>query len=390
MQFGIVIPVAGQGQFIGDALRSLQAQRVAYQLAVMDATPGDSVQKVVRAYHDIVSHNRHGPDAGQAAAIAEGWQRVNADILTWLCADDYYFPYTLDEVRHVFEARPDIDIVYGDTVFADEAGRFLGYFPEISEDVSLLPKSCCISQPSCFVRREAIEKIGGLAAHLHFVMDWNLWTRLYIAGHRFYYLRKPLAVCRMYRETKTASRSRQRYKEINAHLSKYTGQLTRLRSLGGFYYQDLLTRQDSRLDQFAYQAFSGLVWIKQWLTKETGKRRSCPALYGFERRTNTVQGRAEVWVPWFEETDRCQADIVSDRAVELLMTGPNGFIELSNWEPVGKRHKASAVLENISGQVVHLILQVAHQQTVPWRVERVEFRPLHRREASAKPSAKAG
>ena len=47
----------------------------------------------------------------------------------WLCADDYYFPHTFAEVSKVFAARPDIDVVYGDTVFADRAGRFLGYFP---------------------------------------------------------------------------------------------------------------------------------------------------------------------------------------------------------------------------------------------------------------------
>src|SRR2546428_12533397 len=105
MRFGISIPVLGQQQFIGDALRSLKAQSVEYRLAVMDATPGEAVQNVIGTYSNIISYRRHGPDAGQAAAIKEGWERLDADILSWLCADDYYFPYTLAEVRHIFETR---------------------------------------------------------------------------------------------------------------------------------------------------------------------------------------------------------------------------------------------------------------------------------------------
>lgn len=374
MQFGIVIPVAGQAQFIGDALRSLQAQRVAYQLAVMDATPGDSVQNVIHAYHDVVSYNRHGPDAGQAAAIAEGWQRIDADILAWLCADDYYFPYTLAEVRHIFETRRDIDIVYGDTVFVDEAGRFLGYFSEISANVSILPKSCCISQPSCFVRRSAIEKVGGLATHLHFVMDWDLWTRLYLAGATFSYLKKPLSVCRMHRGTKTASRSYQRYQEISAHLKRYTTGVTRARSLIGFYYQDLLTQRVSWIDQLAYWTLSRVWRMKRWGRSRGGKQPSVSTLYGFENRTNIVQERGEVWLPWFEETDRCLVRIATDRAIDLHVLLPDGRADVVACKLEGDTYTTSILIEHIQAQLIHFVLQAGEEDPM-WQVKTIELHP---------------
>lgn len=375
MQFGIVIPVAGQEQFIGDALRSLQAQRAAYQLAVMDATPGESVQNVIHTYRDIVAYNRHGPDAGQAAAIAEGWRCVEADILAWLCADDYYFAYTLDEVRHIFETQPDIDVVYGDTVFVDEAGSFLGYFPEISPDVSVLPKSCCISQPSCFVRRSAIEKVGGLATHLHFVMDWDLWTRLYLSGATFHYLKKPLSVCRMYQATKTASRSSQRYQEIYAHLKRYTAGATRVRSLIGFYYQDLLTQHVSWIDQLVYWTLSGVWRIKRWGRSRGGKQPRVSTLYGFEHRTNIVQEQGEVWLPWFAETDRCLVSIATDRAMDLHVLLPDGRANVVACKPKGDRYTASVLIEHIQAQLIHFTLQ-AGEEGPGWRVRTIELRPV--------------
>ena len=45
MRFGIAVPVFSQAEFIGEALRSIALQCGGFQLAVMDATPDDSVQQ---------------------------------------------------------------------------------------------------------------------------------------------------------------------------------------------------------------------------------------------------------------------------------------------------------------------------------------------------------
>ncbi|WP_434132501.1 glycosyltransferase [Methylocaldum sp. GT1BB] len=293
------MPIFGQAQFLPTALASIRAQTSCFELAVMDATPNDSVQDVLDDYRDILSYHRHGPDRGQSAAIQEGWDNTCGEIVAWLCADDYYFPYTLNEVERIFVERPDIDVVYGDCVFVDQNGQFSGYFPEISEDISLIKRSCCISQPSCFARRTALEKAGPVNPDLHYIMDWDLWTRLYETGAKFYYMRKPLSAVRMYQETKTASGSKARYIEIFNHLRNNANLKHTMRSLVGFYYQDLLSKHASLRERIAFHGINLIRFIKSHL-----HRRSLPngkTLYGLDSYSHQVQGECEIFLPWYKD-----------------------------------------------------------------------------------------
>src|SRR5262245_7562893 len=86
--FTVTIPVLGQEAFVPTASASLGAQREPLELAILDATPGPSVQALLGPVARDIAYNRHGSDRGQAAAIAEGWQHTTGDIVSWLCADD--------------------------------------------------------------------------------------------------------------------------------------------------------------------------------------------------------------------------------------------------------------------------------------------------------------
>jgi glycosyltransferase involved in cell wall biosynthesis len=297
MLFSIAIPVRGQADLLPTALASIEAQSAQIELAVMDATPDTSVQDVLAAYHGTLAYRRHGPDDGQAAAIQEGWDRTNGEVLCWLCADDYYFPDALQQVRHIFEAEPDVDVVYGDSVFVNREGNFLGYHPEVSPDISAILRGCCISQPSCFVRRSAIAQAGGLDTKLHYVMDWNLWCRLYKDGAKFRYLPSPLSAVRVYPETKTASRSKERYAEINRQLAMNTDNLTRMRALAGFYHYDLASRRSTLAERLLFIAISGLRAARKALSGRSGI--SGKRFYGIEAHSNQVQEACEVGLPTY-------------------------------------------------------------------------------------------
>jgi len=110
------MPVRDHVDFLDTALRSLEAQQAALQVAVLDASDGDRVQDVVRGRRVAVAYGYHRADAGQAAAIQEGWNNTHGQIVAWLNADDYYFPGALDRVAAVFDAQPDVDVVFGHAV----------------------------------------------------------------------------------------------------------------------------------------------------------------------------------------------------------------------------------------------------------------------------------
>ena len=46
-------------------------------------------------------------------------------------SDDFYFKGTLQRVADVFQKNPDVDVVYGDSVFTDVNGKFINCFTEI-------------------------------------------------------------------------------------------------------------------------------------------------------------------------------------------------------------------------------------------------------------------
>jgi glycosyltransferase involved in cell wall biosynthesis len=319
--FSLAVPVFHHANFLPFALESIRAQRSAIQVAVMDATPGESVQKVLERYGDLLSYRRHGPDSGQTAAIQEGWDHTDGDIVAWLCADDYYFPNALEAVEEVFIRHPEVDVVYGDAVFVDDTDQFVGYFPIGQFGTSSIEKANFICQPSCFVRRAALARIGCLNPDLHYIMDWDLWTRLYRAGAKFHYLNLPLSVVRMYRSTKTASRSWARFKEIGRHVARNASPIAALRSMSGFYYQDLKTLDVTGIERV-------LLRMMEFYSRQ--KRRfngSGPGgdrnAYGFTRHGNKVTGEADVFLPWYKPLLPVELRIRSDLdiAPEVLLNG---------------------------------------------------------------------
>jgi len=338
-------------------MESIRVQAWDVQLSVMDATPDQRVQMVLEQYQELLSYHRHGRDSGQTAAIQEGWDNTDGEILAWLCADDYYFPDALDAVKGVFTSCPDIDVVYGDSVFVDEGGHFLGYFPEIDSDISSILKGDCISQPSCFVRRNAIEAIGRLNTKLHYIMDWDLWTRLYRSGAKFYYLKKPLSVVRMYKGTKTSSRTWRRFFEIGRHLLINTTPVTTIRSLIGFYYQDLLSGKVSGIESLILKMLN--YYRQQRRHFQNKKRISRHFNYGLSQYGNEVEESVDVFLPWYNKAPptaiRVRCDLETAPEVNLnglpLSSKPNTkfcyeipvidlssyLIHLRIWSSVGKK-----------------------------------------------------
>ena len=66
-------------------------------------------------------------DAGMYDAINCGFRRATGDILAWLNCDEQYLPNALASVVEFFESNPQIDVLFGDIVFADDRGLYAGH-----------------------------------------------------------------------------------------------------------------------------------------------------------------------------------------------------------------------------------------------------------------------
>ena len=232
-RFAAVVPIGNSDPRLKSSLRSLQIQNVDMDVALMDASNDGSVHHIADSFSSLLTFRKHATDAGQASAIMEGWKQIQGDILFWLNADDVLLPGTIATVAEVFCSSPEIDIVYGHSIILDSHAQLTGYHMAVEEISDLILRSNTISQPSCFVRRRAINEIGGINPDLEFVMDWDLWVRLYRAGKIFHFIDKPLSAVVFEKGTKTASIKLRRLSEAFALSRRYSGTWAALKTVIG-------------------------------------------------------------------------------------------------------------------------------------------------------------
>ena len=209
------------------------------QIAFCDASTDPGVARAADESGLAFAYRRHGPDGGQSAAIIEGWARTEGDILAWLNADDALTPWALKTAAAAFQADPELDVFYGESVIIDADGSTLGPHAAVAPPSDLLLRSCIISQPSCFFRRRAVERIGGLDADRHYTMDWDLWTRMYRDGAKFAHAPDVFSAVLFEKGTKTSSMPLARLREIYSIVSAGAGGYAAAKSAFGFILHHL-------------------------------------------------------------------------------------------------------------------------------------------------------
>jgi glycosyltransferase involved in cell wall biosynthesis len=357
--FSIVIPVHGQAEYIATALESVKAQDVPAELAVLDATGDDSVQRVLSGYRGMISYGYHRPDNGQAAAIQEGWDNTGGDIVAWLNADDYLFPGALAQAQAVFDSDPAADMVFGHGVYVYPDCGFMMYFPSINPDISRITRGCMVHQPSCFVRRAAMEKVGGLNTALQYTMDWDFWLRLHQAGRLFRFLDKPLSAARIYPATKTLRGSEKRYQEMRQILAPNAGRAYRLAFALKYRAYDMMNQESGLMGRAVSYAGGATLALKQKLFP-------AQPIYGLERWTNMVRDRCEVYIPWFNPAPprEVAAEITGNQDIAIALNGAPLAVRNAGRSPdarfIGQKVDAVAVvapLPEVRGNILRFTLK---------------------------------
>jgi len=226
-RFSIVMPTYNHGRWIETALRSIFDQGVGgadLELLVMDAMSTDETPEILERFRDrIVWHRRK--DKGQADAINQGLALARGEIVAWLNSDDTYLPGAFARVEAAFAADPALDFVYGDALEIDEHGGILtpNLFTEDCVRERFYYSHDYICQPTLFVRRGALARVGPLRADLRWFLDYQWLTRFFAAGLRGQRLPHFLAANRDHPQTKTNSGGIARWWEIVGVLARTPG-----------------------------------------------------------------------------------------------------------------------------------------------------------------------
>lgn len=207
--FSVVTPSYNQAEYIEDTLRSVRNQTYrGVEHLVFDGGSEDGTVDVLRRFEEETADDPHytlewvsEPDGGQSHAINKGFERASGDVVGWLNSDDvYFYRDTVERMVEAFEARPDVDVLYGDHVEIGREGEIRRVRRALDWDYDRLRRSYSIPQPATFFRDYVVAD-RGLDTDLDFSMDLEYWLYL---GQRYTFEHVPRLVAgnRMYPENK--------------------------------------------------------------------------------------------------------------------------------------------------------------------------------------------
>lgn len=133
-------------------------------------------------------------DSGMYDAINRGFLKARGEIVAWLNCDEQYLPGTLRTVVDFFREHPEVDVLFGDALLIDDAGRVVSYRR------SLLPhylhtRLAHLGVLSCsmFLRRSLVQRGFLLDTRWKTIADAVFVVSLLKAKCRMAVLNQPLA-----------------------------------------------------------------------------------------------------------------------------------------------------------------------------------------------------
>lgn len=238
----IVTPSYNQGQFIEETIRSVLLQGYPnLDYVVIDGGSIDGSLDVIKKYERFLSFWVSERDGGQAQAINKGWRHTKGDVLAWINSDDIYLPGSVAKAVSYLADHKQVGMVYGEGYHVDVNGRIVERYPTEKFDADRLGDTCYICQPTTFIRRSVMEKVGPVDESLRFCMDYDLWIRISQQAV-IDYLPDYIAHSRLHEESKTIKQAVPRAREALDMLYRHYRSVPPLK-VGGYARAVLSGRQ---------------------------------------------------------------------------------------------------------------------------------------------------
>jgi glycosyltransferase involved in cell wall biosynthesis len=199
----VLTPSYGYGQYIADNIESiLQQEDVSLEHIVQDGGSADGTVEILRSFGDRVTW-RSEPDLGQSDALNKALSIATGRWVAWLNADEFYLPGGLLRLLNEGD-RSGADVVYGDSIEVDHAGRMLGLRPAHSFSPRILRwYGPFLNTASIIVRRSLLGK-DPWDPTLKVIMDWELYLSLLRKGAAFRYVAYPVGAYRTHEQQASA------------------------------------------------------------------------------------------------------------------------------------------------------------------------------------------
>ena len=208
--FSVVIAAYEAADFVGDAVASALGQTVSpVEVVVCDDGSTDDIEGALRPDRNRITLIRQ-ENRGEGAAKNAAARAATGDFISILDADDVYLPERNELLGKLASQRPDLDMITSNCLMESDGevigeGELTWRFMADDQRSALLRENFLFGNLA--VRRSRFAEVGGFDESITGVADWDLWLRLVYSGSRVGYLTRPLARCRIRRESLSSDRA---------------------------------------------------------------------------------------------------------------------------------------------------------------------------------------
>lgn len=204
MRFSVITPNYNGEKFLEQTIQSVlsQSKDVELEYIVVDGDSKDGSLDIINRYRNDISHFVVEKDTGPANALNKGFALATGDVVSWLNADDVYFPGTLARVQEAMSAACN-SMCFGSCDIVDTNGdeirSSITQFKEAFFPISSRFTYQCInyiSQPALFFCGSVLREVGPLREDMIAAWDYEFILRFWRHGNAARIKGLPLAAFR--------------------------------------------------------------------------------------------------------------------------------------------------------------------------------------------------
>jgi len=227
MKFSIITPSYNQAEFLEDTIKSVVSQKVDLEYFIQDGGSTDSSVDIIKKYAKKFSFIswQSKQDKGQVDALNQGLKKCTGDIIAYLNSDDYYLPNALNKVEKYFTSHSEKHWLVGDCRVSDSKLSWtfsLKHLWPVKLSSWFLLVFNTVNQPSVFLKKDIVKKVGEFDEKLNYAFDYDYWLRCQKISGTPGRLHTPLSVFRIQPNSKGNTSYQNQFDEDFKVIKKFT------------------------------------------------------------------------------------------------------------------------------------------------------------------------
>jgi len=178
-KISVIIPSYNQGKYIERTLLSIikQDYHGKIEIIVSDGGSTDKTVDILKRYNIIWWSEK---DKGFSDAVNKGLKVAGGDIIAIQSSDDYYLQGTFRKVAKYFGTYTEYGFITGNDIAIDSNNKIVRVMlkQQVIASPSYLLQDGYIPQHATFIRKQAIDRVGGLKVTCDQCGDADLFYRI--------------------------------------------------------------------------------------------------------------------------------------------------------------------------------------------------------------------